>query len=91
MTRPKRPTGATNQTASLLSRFGNMADLAREIDVAYVTVASWKHRGSVPERYWRPIAAAAAKLEVDGVTYAALSDAAAAQPGRPGGSSLQNA
>ena len=61
----------------LLSRFSSMSELANRLGKPYGTVAAWKHRGAVPERYWAPIAQVAKADGVD-VSYEALSAAAAA-------------
>lgn len=72
---PNRP--ADPPVTALLNRFPNGAELSRVLGVSHAAVASWKHRGSVPERWWRALARAAAELQIEGVTYQALSDATA--------------
>lgn len=54
-----------------------MSALASNLGKPYGTVAAWKHRGVVPERYWKEIAKVASKEGID-VSYEALSAAAAA-------------
>lgn len=65
----------------------SMADLARDLDVPYSTVAAWKQRGSIPVGYWRHLIDAAQRRRFASVTSMALIEAhdpAAADPPPPG-------
>jgi len=39
---------------------GNAEQMASDIDENAITVRQWRHRGSIPPKYWRKIIAAAA-------------------------------
>ncbi|MFL9825481.1 hypothetical protein [Rhodoplanes sp. SY1] len=39
--------------ADIFSLWPSDADLGRDMEVPYSTVASWKQRGSIPPAYWR--------------------------------------
>lgn len=45
--------------AELFDIWPSMADLGRDLDLPYPTVAAWKQRGSIPAAYWRGIINAA--------------------------------
>lgn len=48
-----------NSLAEIFSLWPSDADLGRDMEVPYPTVASWKQRGSIPPAYWRDIILAA--------------------------------
>ncbi len=60
----------------LLDSLGSPSRLAELIGVSYAALASWKHRGSVPERWWRALSRAAQELGHADVTYEAVCAAA---------------
>jgi hypothetical protein len=64
---------------SLLANFPDLRSLSDRLGLPYATVAAWKRRDSIPERYWREIAKAARSLRVTGVSYDHLSRASAAK------------
>jgi len=43
----------------IIELWPSMADLGRDLDLPYSTVAAWKRRGSIPVNYWRDLIAAA--------------------------------
>jgi len=65
----------------------SMADMGRDLDLPYPTVAAWKQRGSIPVAYWRGIIAAARSRghrDVNGDLLVALHDDAASAGSQPG-------
>ena len=46
---------------NILSLWPNLAELSKDIDVPYQTVAAWKQRGSIPAKYDIDIVDAAAR------------------------------
>jgi hypothetical protein len=63
----------------LFDLWPSMADLGRDLDLPYSTVAAWKQRGSIPVAYWRGIIDAARKRghgKVNGDLLVALHDIA---------------
>lgn len=62
--------------SALVERFGGAAKMAPEIGELPNTIRQWVARGSIPARYWQKIIEAARRLNVRGVTYAALAELA---------------
>ena len=57
---------------TLISKWPSATALASDINVKDVTVRAWKQRGSIPIRYWQPIAKAAQKRAIDGINIETL-------------------
>jgi hypothetical protein len=67
---------AMSNVASLIDSLGGYAKVAEAIEERPSTVAAWKHRGSVPVRYWPKLIAAAPNLgERKALAYDALVEA----------------
>jgi hypothetical protein len=60
--------------AEICNLWPSDAELARDIDVPYSTVAAWKQRGSIPASYWRDLVLAAKARRIGGVTADVLAD-----------------
>lgn len=74
--------GVPETFEDILALFPSLIGLSKVIGVPYGTIASWRSRGSIPERRWRSIEQASRQLGVKGVTYSRL--AKAAENGRQG-------
>jgi hypothetical protein len=53
---------------TLIKRWPSMAELGRDLDLPYSTVAAWKQRGSIPVTYWRQLVSAARRRGLSDVT-----------------------
>jgi hypothetical protein len=52
----------------LIAAFPTQSELAACIGTDSTNVRMWRHRNSIPARYWARVASAASDLGVDGVT-----------------------
>lgn len=57
-----------NDVDTLIKRWPSMAELGRDLDLPYSTVAAWKQRGSIPVAYWRQLVSAARRRGLSDVT-----------------------
>jgi hypothetical protein len=60
--------------ASLLDRWPNLIDLARDLNLSQFTVRAWRRRDAIPARYWDILASNARGRGLRGVTYASFRD-----------------
>lgn len=58
--------------SAVIERLGGASVLASKLHLPSTTVASWKHRGSIPVDHWRKLVATAEEAAVDGITYEKL-------------------
>lgn len=56
---------------TIFSIWDSLADMSRDLDVAYQTVAKWSQRGRIPPESWDAVIAAARRKKVS-VTPALL-------------------
>lgn len=61
-----------NAVAALIDRLGGYTLVAAALNVAVGTVAAWRHRGSIPVRYWPALIAIEPQSGGTPVTYAEL-------------------
>ena len=58
-------------TEAIIEKLGGPSVLARSLDRPVATVSAWKHRKSIPSKYWPQLIAHASSIGVD-LTYEAL-------------------
>lgn len=66
--------------SDIFSTWPTDAALARDIGVAYSTVAAWKQRGAIPVGYWREVIGAAQRRGHSEITATLLADLHAHEP-----------
>jgi hypothetical protein len=67
--------------SKILDLWRSDADLARDLDLPYPTVAAWRQRGSIPAIYWRSLLRAAKRRRFEQVTADLLANLHAREVG----------
>ena len=58
--------------SDIIQKFNGASVLARQLDLPATTVASWKHRSSIPVEHWTSLVELAERSEILGLTYEKL-------------------
>lgn len=66
--------------ANVIAAWPSMAELARDLDVPYTTVAAWKQRGLIRSEYWYDIVQAARRRGHPEITAELLASIHARKP-----------
>jgi hypothetical protein len=61
-----------NGVDQIIDLWPSVADIGRDLDLPYSTVAAWKQRGSIPVAHWRDLLRAARRRGLVGVTSDSL-------------------
>jgi hypothetical protein len=56
-------TGPLTSFRDLIERLPSLAEISRELNVPFSTVASWKRRDFIPSGYWEALAAYAKRID----------------------------
>lgn len=65
--------------AEIIGLWPSIAQFARDLGVAYESAKAMSRRSSIPATYWKRVVQAAAAIDLQCVTYAALAEAVATE------------
>lgn len=65
--------------ADIINLWPSLSDFASDLALEYGTAKAMRRRNSIPPNHWRTIVEKADERGIDGVSYEALADAAAAR------------
>lgn len=56
----------------IIDRWDTLTQFARDVGVPYERAKQWRHRGSIPAKYWSRVMSAAARRDISGIDLNAL-------------------
>ncbi|HAU29826.1 MAG TPA: hypothetical protein DCW68_06950 [Rhodospirillaceae bacterium] len=65
--------------SEIINKWPSIADFAVDVDVYVGLAAVWKHRNSIPPRYWQAIVSAASARGIEGVSIELFATIAASK------------
>lgn len=54
-------------TQQIIDRWGTLAQFARDVGVPYERAKQWRHRNSIPAKYWQRVIDSAQRREIAGI------------------------